>query len=57
LVGEEDRLQFLPHSSESFTEDLLELYELEVQKLQSYYEQNMYVIIYWIKCVLNAVTV
>jgi protein regulator of cytokinesis 1 len=41
LVGEEERLHFLPHSSECFTEDLLELCELEVQKLRSYYEPNM----------------
>jgi protein regulator of cytokinesis 1 len=40
LVGEEERMQFRPHSSECFTEDLLELHELEVQKLQTYYEQN-----------------
>lgn len=41
LVGEEERLQFRPHSSECFTEDLLELHELEVQKFRSYYEQNI----------------
>jgi protein regulator of cytokinesis 1 len=41
LVGEEERLQFRPHSSECFTEDLLELHEIEVQKFRSYYEQNM----------------
>jgi hypothetical protein len=57
LVGEEERLHFLPHSSECFTEDLLSLCEQEVQKLRSYYEQNKYVIIYWIECVLYAVTV
>jgi protein regulator of cytokinesis 1 len=45
LIGEEERLQFLPHSSECFTEDLLELHELEVQKFRSYYTQNMYVIV------------
>ncbi|PNF26068.1 hypothetical protein B7P43_G06395 [Cryptotermes secundus] len=40
-VGEEERLQFQPYSSDCFTEDLLELHELEVQKFQSYYEQNV----------------
>jgi hypothetical protein len=55
LFGEEERLQFLPHSSECFTEDLLELHELEVQKLRSYHEQNMYVIVvYWTECMLIA---
>lgn len=56
LVGEEERLQFRPHSSECFTEDLLELHELEVQKFRSYYEQNMYVviIIYWTEQMLLA---
>jgi protein regulator of cytokinesis 1 len=41
LVGEEERLQFLPPWSEHFTEDLLEVHELEMQKLQAYYEQNI----------------
>jgi hypothetical protein len=57
LVGEEERLHFQLHSSECFTEDLLELHDLEEQQLWSYYEQNKYVIIYWTKCLLNFVTV
>jgi protein regulator of cytokinesis 1 len=40
LISEEQRLQFRPYSSECFTEDLLELHELEVQKFRSYFEQN-----------------
>ena len=40
LIGEEERLQFLPHSSECFTADVLRLHELELRKLQSYYAQN-----------------
>jgi protein regulator of cytokinesis 1 len=43
LVGEEERLHFQPCSSELYNEDLLELHELEVQKFQSFYEQNGYV--------------
>lgn len=43
LVGEEERLQFQPYSSEIFNEDLLELHVLEVEKFRSHYEQNVYV--------------
>jgi protein regulator of cytokinesis 1 len=41
LVGDEERMQFRPYSSECFTEDLLELHELQVQRLWAYYEQNI----------------
>jgi len=37
-------LQFQSHSSEGSAEDLIGQHELLVQKLRSYYEQNVYVI-------------
>ncbi|XP_021935767.1 protein regulator of cytokinesis 1-like isoform X2 [Zootermopsis nevadensis] len=40
LISEDERVQFRPYYSECFTADLLELHELEVQKLKSHYDQN-----------------
>ncbi|XP_069677765.1 protein regulator of cytokinesis 1-like isoform X3 [Periplaneta americana] len=40
-VGEMERANFLPFSSDCYTEDLLELHELEVEKYRSHYNENM----------------
>ncbi|PSN56226.1 hypothetical protein C0J52_00398 [Blattella germanica] len=37
----DERALFLPYSSECYTEDLLDLHELEVRKYRDFYQENM----------------